>query len=67
MVWALHLLAEHQKHQERLRTEIRKNLDPHGEITFEDVERLAFLDNFLREVLRVYCPGMDYRLASGTS
>lgn len=54
LVWALDTLSRRKDLQSRLREEI-KSLK---EQSWTEVERMHFLENFLREVLRVHCPGM---------
>ena len=54
LVWAIDILARRGDIQERLRGEIA-SLKEHS---WNEIERLTYLENFVREVLRVYCPGM---------
>jgi len=53
-VWAIDILARRGDIQERLRREIASL----KENSWNEIERLPYLENFVREVLRVYCPGM---------
>ena len=62
LVWALHLLANHEEQQEHLRRELLERAYSRHDLTFDDLEELPFLDGFVREVLRLYCPGMNYGL-----
>ncbi|CAI6090908.1 unnamed protein product [Clonostachys chloroleuca] len=56
LVWAVSILSRDTKHQDRIRKEIEDlGLDPE-ELGYEQIERLRFLDNFIREVLRTHCP-----------
>uniref|UniRef100_A0A8H7K2H3 Cytochrome P450 n=1 Tax=Bionectria ochroleuca TaxID=29856 RepID=A0A8H7K2H3_BIOOC len=56
LVWAVSILSRDPKHQDRIRKEIEGlGLDPEG-LGYEQIERLRFLDNFIREVLRTHCP-----------
>lgn len=56
-MWAVSILSRDTKHQDRIRKEIEDlGLDPE-ELGYEQIERLRFLDNFIREVLRTHCPG----------
>lgn len=57
LVWAVQVLSRHIDVQQRLRDEVTTLLSASPEPGYSDIERLHFLDNFLREVLRVYCPG----------
>jgi cytochrome P450 len=55
-VLAVHSLAHHPQYQERLRDEVLGLVSTTTDPAFADIESLSFLDNFLREVLRVHCP-----------
>jgi cytochrome P450 len=55
LVWALDTLSRREDLQGRLREEV-KSLK---EKSWTEVDRMHFLENFLREVLRVHCPGMS--------
>ncbi|VUC33351.1 unnamed protein product [Clonostachys rosea] len=56
LVWAVSILSRDPQHQDRIRKEIEDlGLDPE-ELGYEQIERLRFLDNFIREVLRTHCP-----------
>ena len=35
---------------------LKRNPDP----SFSDIESLSYLNNFVRESLRIYCPGKSY-------
>ena len=52
--------------QELLRTEFSSILRTVKEPEYADIERLPYVDNFLREVLRVYCPGMSHNILRGS-
>lgn len=56
LVWAVHCLAQNPACQERLRGEISASKNGLG-LAHTEVDGLRYLDNFLKEVLRVYCPG----------
>lgn len=56
LVMTVYSLAHNPDCQERLRSEITDLLAESPTPTFEQLDRLSFLDNFLKEVLRVYCP-----------
>lgn len=56
LVWAVHCLAQNPACQERLRGEISALPNGPG-LAHSEVDGLKYLDNFLKEVLRVYCPG----------
>ena len=53
LVWALDTLARRQDIQDRLRKEINEM----EEQSWAEIDRAHFLENFMREVLRVHCPG----------
>lgn len=54
--WALHALSIHQDIQSRLRDELTSALTPDEPPTFEQIESLHYLNNFVKEVLRFYPP-----------
>lgn len=56
LVMTVYSLAHNPDCQERLRSEITDLLADSSSPNFEQLDRLPFLDNFLKEVLRVYCP-----------
>ena len=56
LTWAVHVLSNHPDIQTRLRNEIMtlpSCVDP----DYTQLEGLRYLNNFCREVLRVYAPG----------
>ncbi|KAK5651356.1 hypothetical protein OQA88_12589 [Cercophora sp. LCS_1] len=61
LVWATQMMIEHPDETKRLRAEINGLLSqkPFTELQQRDVESLPFLNNFMREVLRVHCPGVN--------
>jgi len=54
MMWAVFLLAKYPNYQPRLRKEIMDAMDGGTEITFDALDKLQFLDNFIMETLRLY-------------
>jgi len=48
------LLSHHQEVQERLRQEILAARKEHGELSFDNLMALPYLDAVCRETLRVY-------------
>ena len=54
LTWVFFLLAKHHHYQPRLRKEIMEAIDGRSEITFDDLGKLRFLDNFISETLRLY-------------
>lgn len=57
--WALLVLAQNHAIQDKLRAEIRQLLTRNNDPSYTDVEKLPYLDNFIKEVLRVYPPGTE--------
>jgi cytochrome P450 len=54
MIWTTYALSKDQKSQDRLRTEILgMNVN---EMTAKSIDELPYLDNVIREALRVYSP-----------
>ncbi|KAH9923711.1 cytochrome P450 [Epithele typhae] len=54
---ALHLLSEHQDVQRKLRDELREAHHRFGEnISYDDLNRLSYLDAICRETLRLFAP-----------
>ncbi|KAL8833574.1 MAG: hypothetical protein Q9170_004189 [Blastenia crenularia] len=61
LTWAIYLLAKHPQIQSRLRDEIRTQLphplaDPSPTITSETIEKMSYLHDTCREVLRLFPP-----------
>ncbi|KAI0525491.1 cytochrome P450 3A5 [Xylaria bambusicola] len=56
--WALYVLSTKHEIQDLLRAEIRELLESFGEPTYEDINGLPYLHNFVRETLRVYSPSL---------
>lgn len=55
--WALHALSQHPVIQDKLRTELLDSgLGPDETPSFEAIEGLHYLNNFVKEVLRFYPP-----------
>lgn len=54
MTWTVLLLAKHQEYQERAREEIRRVLGGKEEVTFQDVKEMSFLDNCIKESMRLH-------------
>lgn len=52
--WSLYILAEKPDIQARLREELAELGD---DIAYSELEKLTYLDNFIKESLRVYPPG----------
>lgn len=56
LAWAVHRLTQNPACQDRLRSEIHKFNNQAAAPTYGEVEGLKYLDNFLKEVLRLHCP-----------
>ena len=54
MTWTILLLAKHQDYQERARQEIRRVLGNKDDVTLQDVREMTFLDNCIKESMRLY-------------
>ncbi|TFK27109.1 cytochrome P450 [Coprinopsis marcescibilis] len=52
----LHTLCEHPEAQDRLRQEILQAREEHGELSYDELNNLTFLDAVCRETLRLYPP-----------
>ncbi|KAH6909125.1 cytochrome P450 [Coprinopsis sp. MPI-PUGE-AT-0042] len=52
----LWLLAKHQQIQDRLRKEIREAKEQYGELNYDQLNALPYLDAVCREMLRLYPP-----------
>ncbi|RGP74239.1 hypothetical protein FLONG3_6151 [Fusarium longipes] len=55
ITWAIHELSRRPDCQERLRAEIMDFDDTCPMPFFNDIDKLPYLHNFVREVLRLYC------------
>ncbi|KAK9422289.1 putative Cytochrome P450 monooxygenase [Seiridium unicorne] len=58
--WSLLILAQHQDIQQKLRQEIETLFAHNSEPSYTEIENLAYLDNFIKENLRVYSPSTTY-------
>ncbi|OBZ73462.1 Ubiquitin carboxyl-terminal hydrolase isozyme L5 [Grifola frondosa] len=67
----LNLLAEHQDVQEKLRREVTEARDNRGDIPYDELVELPYLDAVCRETLRLYAPvsfdAEGHRFAVGKS
>ncbi|KAI1098416.1 cytochrome P450 [Jackrogersella minutella] len=54
LAWSLYVLATNHAIQDRLRTEINSLLETNPEPDYDTILNLPFLNNFVREVLRLY-------------
>ena len=56
MTWILLLLAQHEDCQEKVREEVRKVLGDRDEISFQDVKDMTYLEDCIKETMRLYPP-----------
>ncbi|KAK4451208.1 cytochrome P450 [Podospora aff. communis PSN243] len=58
LVWASYILAKDQSIQDKLRSEILEARARKGceTLLWEAIDRLTYLNNFVREILRIYTP-----------
>ena len=54
LTWFTFLLAKYDEVQPRLRKEIEEALDGRSEFTYDDMDKLKFLDNCIKESMRLY-------------
>ena len=53
--WTLYMLAKHQNIQQRLRDEMNEIIGPSSqEISWSDLDKLEFLENCIKESMRLY-------------
>ncbi|ETS86108.1 hypothetical protein PFICI_04133 [Pestalotiopsis fici W106-1] len=64
--WSMYTLASHQDIQHELREEINRIIGKRPSPSFADLDSLHYLNNFVREALRLYPPAtIIYRHAGG--
>ena len=54
LTWAILLLSKHPEFQERAREEIRSVLNGEKQITSDHLQNMKFLDNCIKETMRLY-------------
>ncbi|KAH8847789.1 hypothetical protein MCOR27_001908 [Pyricularia oryzae] len=65
MTWASYVLATNPRIQDRLRAEVEALLKESPCPSYSDIERMKYMHNFVREVLRLYSPAVaTYREAA---
>lgn len=57
LVWAVYCLAENPECQDRIRSEVKTARGDGDELSYGSIEGLRYLESFIKEVLRLYCPG----------
>ncbi len=55
--WGLYIMATRQDIQSKLQDEIGDLVAETPDPTYTEVERLRYLDHFVKEILRVFSPG----------
>lgn len=55
-VWAIYSLIKHNEVEQYVLKDIVDNTPDDGRLTFESLEKMDYLDAFLKEVLRLYPP-----------
>jgi len=60
--WATYAMMKYPESQTRLRNEILGLLNTNPQLGYTEIESLTYLNNFCREILRVWCPGRSYLL-----
>ncbi|KAK8052512.1 cytochrome P450 3A5 [Apiospora rasikravindrae] len=58
LAWSSHVLASHQDIQEKLQGEILDFLARVPEPSYSDIDTLPYLNGFVKDVLRLYCPAI---------
>lgn len=70
IMWVAHVLATRSDVQDRLKEEIAslfKGKPQDWQPSYEEIEHLSYVNNFLREILRCYSPGMTFSPAAPTT
>ncbi|KAK8080878.1 cytochrome P450 [Apiospora hydei] len=60
IAWSSYVLAGHHDIQARLQGEILDFLSRVPEPTYPDIDTLPYLNGFVKELLRVHCPGKNF-------
>lgn len=55
--WSLLIMAQNYDLQDTLRAEIMELVKRDPDPSYNEVDKLPYLDNFIKEALRVYSPG----------
>lgn len=67
LLWATYALIKHPDVQTRLRAEILAMLKETPVPGYLEIEGLSYLNNFCKEILRLYCPGNSPPLSPPSS
>ncbi|KAI0174420.1 cytochrome P450 [Pestalotiopsis sp. NC0098] len=62
--WSLLIMAEHQNSQQSLRNEMLDLFRTTPDPTYSQIDSLTYLENFIKETLRVYSPATTYHKQS---
>ncbi|KAI1404488.1 cytochrome P450 [Hypoxylon fuscum] len=65
LTWSVYTMATNPHIQSRLRDEIAKLSSAKPVTSFSDVDSLPYLNNFIKEVLRVYAPSTSHHRQAG--
>ncbi|KAI0117634.1 cytochrome P450 [Hypoxylon sp. NC0597] len=65
MAWCAYTLATNHHIQQKLRDEISELAARKPNFTFSDVDSLTYLNNFIKEVLRLYAPSTSHHRQAG--
>ena len=58
MTWTILLLAKYPHFQEKARDEIKQFLEADGDVTVENLSKIKYLDNCIKEAMRLYPPAI---------
>ena len=58
--WATYAMVKYPEAQEQLRAEVLSMLKRTPMPGYSEIEGLRYMNNFYREVLRLWCPGTEY-------
>jgi cytochrome P450 len=61
--WSTYAMMKYPESQARLRNEILGLLKTNPQPGYTEIESLTYLNNFCREILRVWCPGRSSLLS----
>ncbi len=62
LTWSLYTMATNQEIQKQVRDEIADLAIRKPDMPFSDIDNLPYLNNFIKEVLRLYAPCESYAI-----
>ncbi|KAI4864228.1 cytochrome P450 [Hypoxylon rubiginosum] len=65
LTWSVYMMATNPDIQEKLRDEIAQLIATRPALNFSDIDSLSYLNNFLKEVLRLYAPSTSHHRQAG--